>query len=145
MNTNEDEARQLYEAGLRDRIACRLLEETGRAPHETLGFLAQQACEKFLKSRLVLAGVPPGRTHDLEFLAGQICTAGIDLPISIDDLRLLNPYAVAFRYEPSPGRWIDERLALELVEALRVITEGALRQVGEDASMWGRQAGDHID
>lgn len=65
MSGSLEEARQLFKAGERDRMSFQLLEQTGRAPHETLGFLAQQACEKFLKSMMVLSAINVTRTHDL--------------------------------------------------------------------------------
>ncbi|WP_366929729.1 HEPN domain-containing protein [uncultured Thiodictyon sp.] len=40
-------------------------------PHETLGFLAQQACEKLIKAVLVRHGARVERTHDLERLFDQ--------------------------------------------------------------------------
>jgi HEPN domain-containing protein len=113
-----EEARQLLDAGRRDRLAFDLLCESGRAPAETVGFLAQQACEKFLKAALVRVGVAPGRTHDLEFLLDLALEAGLDVPVRREDLRRLNPYAVAFRYEPSPGDWIRADQASQLVEPL---------------------------
>lgn len=120
------EASQLLEAGRRDRLSFLLLLESGRAPRETVGFLAQQACEKFLKACLVLAGVAPGRTHDLEFLMDLAVAAGMNLPVEREDLRQLNPYAVAFRYEPSPGEWIRDDQATQLVEALHGMAAAAM-------------------
>ncbi|MBK8129393.1 MAG: HEPN domain-containing protein [bacterium] len=76
MNASLDEARQLFGAGSRDRTSFHLLVESARAPHETVGFLAQQACEKFIKVVLVLHGVPLERTHDLEYLAELATAAG---------------------------------------------------------------------
>jgi hypothetical protein len=44
MSAALDEARQLQRAAIRDKTAFDLLIGTGGAPHETVGFLAQQAC-----------------------------------------------------------------------------------------------------
>nr|VFJ91621.1 MAG: HEPN domain-containing protein [Candidatus Kentron sp. LFY] len=76
MNTMPDEARQLYEAACRDKISFDLLFETGRAPNESMGFFAQQTCEKCIEAVLVLHGVPIDRTHDLEQLR-EIAAVGI--------------------------------------------------------------------
>ena len=57
MNPHKEQAQSLIAAGKRDALAMQLLIETKRAPHETIGFLAQQACEKFIKAMLVLHGV----------------------------------------------------------------------------------------
>lgn len=51
MNPHKEQAEALHQAGKRDLLTLQLLIETGRAPHESIGFHAQQACEKFLKFR----------------------------------------------------------------------------------------------
>ncbi|NVZ08346.1 hypothetical protein HW932_03630 [Allochromatium humboldtianum] len=60
-----EEAKQLITAGERDRISFQLLQQTGQAPHETLGFLAQQACDKFIKAMMVLSSITVVRTRQL--------------------------------------------------------------------------------
>lgn len=54
MSEHIEEARQLLEAALLDDLSFQLLMESGRAPQETMGFLAQQACEKLIKSAMLL-------------------------------------------------------------------------------------------
>lgn len=39
------------------------------------------------------------RTHDLTALGHEIVNDGGSLPVSVDDLRWLNPFAVEFRYD----------------------------------------------
>ncbi len=56
MNAALDEARQLLRAAIRDKTAFDLLIGTGGAPHETVGFLAQQACEKLIKAHWFCTG-----------------------------------------------------------------------------------------
>lgn len=126
MNASLDEARQLFGAGSRDRTSFHLLVETGRAPHETVGFLAQQACEKFIKVGLVLRGVPLERTHDLEYLAELATAAGMALPVTTTLLRQLNPYAVALRYEGSEVVWVTEEQAKQMVDATHHWAEQAI-------------------
>ena len=62
-----------------------------------IGFHAQQAVEKFLKAVLVSRAkiFPP--THDLARLAQTLDATGAALPVTLDALKRLNPYAVAFR------------------------------------------------
>jgi HEPN domain-containing protein len=57
MNVHREQAESLIAAGLRDRLSLRLLRESGEAPPEAMGFHAQQACEKFIKSVLVMHGI----------------------------------------------------------------------------------------
>ena len=47
----------------------------------------------------VSRGVEVRRTHDLAALGAAILTDGGALPVTVDDLRSLNPYAVEFRYD----------------------------------------------
>ena len=77
MNATLDEALQLFGAGNRDRTSFLLLVESGRAPHETVGFLAQQACEKFLKAVLAYRGISPERTHGHEYTVEMATKTGI--------------------------------------------------------------------
>jgi HEPN domain-containing protein len=92
MSANREQASALFAAGNRDRTSFLLLLESGRAPHETMGFLAQQACEKFIKAVLVLNGVQFERTHDLEWLWDRAALSGVAVPIDKAELRSLNPY-----------------------------------------------------
>ena len=106
MNAALDEARQLFRAATRDKTSLELLLGTGRAPHETVGFLAQQACEKRIKAVLVLHGARIERTHDLERLFDLATEQTIRVPIPGNVLRQLNPYAVALRYESTDTIWM---------------------------------------
>jgi HEPN domain-containing protein len=99
MHAHKEQASALLEAGKRDLLALQLLNETSRAPHEIIGFHAQQACEKFIKAVLVLQGVPFDRTHDLILLHGLLEQRQISVPAEKEKLRALNSYAVRFRYE----------------------------------------------
>lgn len=121
------EARQLFEAGTRDRLACGLLIETGRAPPESVGFLAQQACEKLIKTRIVLSGGVVNRTHDLDYLADLAEQRQAAVPADRNLLRQLNPYAVAYRYESGHELSLDAGRILELLDALHQWCESALR------------------
>jgi hypothetical protein len=52
-----------------------------------------------LKAVAVSRGVEVRRTHDLAALGEAIVADGGALPVTVDDLRCLNPYAVEFRYD----------------------------------------------
>ena len=99
---NLEQAAALLEAGKRDLLTLQLLNETGRAPHETIGFHSQQACEKFIKAALVLHGITFDRTHDLIVLYQLLEEQRIGIPADEEKLRALNSYAVQFRYEGCP-------------------------------------------
>jgi len=106
MSAHDEQALSLINAGKRDLLALQLLVETRRAPHETIGFHCQQACEKFLKAVLVLHGLVFDRTHDLVMLYEQLEQQGILIPADKEKLRALNSYAVQFRYEGCPVEMI---------------------------------------
>jgi len=99
MHAHKEQAAALIQAGKRDLLTLQLLNETGRAPHETVGFHAQQACEKFIKAVLVLHGIAFERTHDLIVLHQLLEDHQIEISADKEKLRALNNYARQFRYE----------------------------------------------
>jgi hypothetical protein len=99
MKEHKEQAASLIAAGSRDALSLQLLNQAGCAPHESIGFHAQQACEKFIKARLVLDGIVFERTHDLVVLCTLASRNKIVIPVDLETLRALNSYAVQFRYE----------------------------------------------
>jgi len=65
----------------------------------TICFHAQQAVEKALKAVLASRDIEIGRTHDLNKLAYAITKIPLHLPVNLDELTKLNPYAVTVRYD----------------------------------------------
>jgi HEPN domain-containing protein len=89
-------------------------------PYDTVCFHCQQACEKYLKALLTLAGVHAPRTHDLEEIFHLLPPAARP-KIEVSGLSALNPYAVEVRYaddwrEPQQK---DAARAMEIVTVLR--------------------------
>jgi HEPN domain-containing protein len=78
--------------------------------HDVVCFHAQQAAEKYLKARLVEAGIPFPRTHDLEALLGCVLSAEPAWERIRPDLRSLTSMAVEVRY---PGTNADAEDANE--------------------------------
>ena len=97
------EANTLLRVAARDCKTFELLRDIAEAPLPSVCFHAQQAVEKWLKAVLVSHGVVFQRTHDLEELAGLLAAQGIPLPLPMEELRKLNPFAVTFRYD-DPAR-----------------------------------------
>ncbi|NBC48875.1 MAG: HEPN domain-containing protein [Gammaproteobacteria bacterium] len=126
MSSHSAQARALFDAALRDRLTLRLLRESGQAPEEMMGFHAQQACEKFIKAVLVMHGVVFERTHDLAALAALCDAHGVPAPADRNALRILNNFAVRFRYDTCPAALIDIVATSSLVETL---TEWATREI----------------
>jgi HEPN domain-containing protein len=99
MSPRAEEARRLLRLTLRDQGTFDLLLGLPQAELAALGFHAQHAAVKALKATQVLAGLPLQRTHDLAALAATLIHQGLELPVTVDQLRLLNPFAVEFRYD----------------------------------------------
>lgn len=119
MNEHREQAEALLDAAARDSLTLQLLRESGRAPNESMGFHAQQACEKCIKAVLVSHGIIFDRTHDLVSLAALGAAHAIALPVDDDPLRLLNSYAVKFRYEGCAVAMVDPDAMQSLVDRLR--------------------------
>jgi HEPN domain-containing protein len=80
-----------------DLYACRVLADADDLADGAVGFHAQQAVEKALKTAIVLAEVELPRTHDLEQLREQVEATGAQLPSELAGVDWLTPWAVALR------------------------------------------------
>jgi HEPN domain-containing protein len=76
-----------------------LVGDAAGATDEQVGFHAQQAIEKAIKSVLGRRGVPFRRTHDLEELIELIDRASIPFPADLRASVALTPFAVQYRYD----------------------------------------------
>ena len=99
MTPQLEEALRLLRLARRDRDTFNLLLPLPEAGVAALGFHAQQAAEKALKAVAVLLGLEVLRTHDLAALGQAILDNGMALPLTVDQLRSLNPFAVEYRYD----------------------------------------------
>lgn len=99
MTPLREEALRLLRLARRDCETFDLLLPLQQASLAALGFHAQQAVEKSLKAAAVLAGLEVPRTHDLAALGQALLDTGDSLPLTIDQLRGLNPFAVEYRYD----------------------------------------------
>jgi|GEM_PF-300936 len=66
---------------------------------DILGFHAQQAAEKMLKSTLASQNIDFPFSHRLTDLFDLLKEKGLAVPEDFEELRFLTPFAVAFRYE----------------------------------------------
>ena len=95
-------------------VAFRVLKDAPEADDVVACFHAQQAVEKCLKAVLFENRIEFPPTHDLARLASLLQTHGFSAPRSVDELRRLNPYAVAGRYDEQPrgAAAVDEAAAI---------------------------------
>lgn len=94
-----EEAHRLLRLALRDSDTFELLLPLPKATMAAIGFHAQQAVEKSLKAVCTLHNIEVRRTHDLAALAQTLVADGVKLPVSVDEFRTLNPFAVEYRYD----------------------------------------------
>lgn len=64
-----------------------------------IGFHAQQATEKWLKTLLLTRNVTFNKKHDIDYLIELLENDGLELPIDADSLIALTVYAVPMRYD----------------------------------------------
>lgn len=84
-----------------------------------IGFHAQQAVEKWLKTVMALHDIPQARIHDLGRLLQMLEGAGIELPANADQLDELTIYAVPLRYDDLlDAEPLDRQDTMHLVEVV---------------------------
>ncbi len=71
------------------------------------------------------------RTHDLVKLATLLDQNRIELPISQDRLRMLNPFAVTFRYDDLEIELIEGENVSDLVAEVRQWAEQQVRNAAD--------------
>ena len=94
--------------------------------YDSACFHAQQCIEKYLKARLMEAGIPFPKTHDLTYLLGLLKPVEPLWATLEDQFRILNDYAVEYRY---PGEMADKDTAskaLQLCKHLRTLIRQGL-------------------
>jgi len=94
-----EEANRLLRIARRDLGTAQLLLPLEGASVAAIGFHAQQCTEKALKAVCILLHIEVRRTHDLVALGQVVISEGATLPVSLDELRTLNLFAVEFRYD----------------------------------------------
>jgi HEPN domain-containing protein len=122
------EAEALLHAAAGDWKTVELLLEHDDAPVSSVGFHAQQYLEKVMKAVLVSNAVLFHRTHDLEELADLLERQGIELPLPKDQLRRLNPFAVAIRYEDIELAFTDIDTVGEMMESAQAWLDSQIHE-----------------
>jgi HEPN domain-containing protein len=123
-----EEAQRLLRIARRDQDTLSLLIPLPTASLAALGFHAQQAVEKCLKALCTLLGVEVRRTHDLAALATLLVDHGETSPVTIDQFRELNPFAVEFRYDDE----MTSRLGREELQSIvRTVIDWTARRAND--------------
>ncbi len=108
------------------RTACRELNAAEWPNYDAACFHAQQCAEKYLKARLVEAGLHFPRIHDLEALLNL----ALPLEPAWEGLRVglqqLTDMAVEVRYPGMKAEAVDAALAVSVAEQMRTAARVAL-------------------
>lgn len=89
-------------------------------------FHAQQAIEKAFKAEMTAKDVPFGRSHNLLALAAGLQEGGSETPYLPDEIAVLNPYAVLFRYDDEDIALVSRAEAEVMVRRVVAWDEGVL-------------------
>lgn len=87
--------------------------------YDSACFHAQQCVEKYLKAVLQEAGIPFGKSHNLEALLNLCLRVRAAWGLLRAEVQLLTDYAVAFRYPGPKATKEDARVAVLRVRELR--------------------------
>jgi HEPN domain-containing protein len=115
-----------------DLHACRVLADASDVADGAVGFHAQQAVEKALKTAIVLTEAELPRTHDLERLSEQAAERA-PLPDELAGVDWLTPWAVALRYD-EPATALDRAAAVAAAESACRWAKALLDETARDAS-----------
>ena len=113
-----EQARLLLRKAHDDAVALAKLAPDRDIVEAIVGFHAQQAIEKGLKSVLAAHGVAYRRTHDLVELRNLLIDLGMAIPSDVVESIVYSPYAVELRYEDIPEAGLDRIEAVRLVHSV---------------------------
>jgi HEPN domain-containing protein len=106
-------ARVLCRRAAADLRVARKIAPDPEIDEEAIGFHAQQAVEKALKSALTLEGVDFPKTHDIDFLVKLAEECDTELSADIAGAGWLTPWGTDFRYDDEPLEALDKDRALK--------------------------------
>lgn len=119
--TPHDLAVVMLTKAAQDQAAADHLMNAPKVGEETVGFHLQQAAEKLLKAVLAENDIPYELSHNLLYLLQLLEAGGASPPAEMQELGMLNPFALAFRYDLLPDvSAFDREKAQALVADLRV-------------------------
>ena len=114
MSEGRNTADVLIAKAREDQAAASALADNDEVSDGIVGFHAQQAVEKALKSILSARDVEYEFRHDIAYLCELLSADGLHLPEDVAQADVLTPWAAEFRYEDPPS---DE--ALDRAAAVR--------------------------
>ncbi len=127
MTPKLEEASMMSRLARQDVVAFATLIANADVELRIACFHGQQAVEKFIKAVLVSRGSTFIPTHDLIKLADLLLAANIPLPLGMDELKRLNPYAVVFRYDDRDIDLLTRESAVSIVNAVAAWASGYIQ------------------
>lgn len=127
MTAAHEEAARLLRLARRDALAFKGLLTLPEVDFSVACFHAQQAAEKAIKAVLFDREVEFRRTHDLEELGASLVRHGGELPVSVERLRRLSPYAVEFRYNDEVINTLTASEAEDILGKILIWAEGVVQ------------------
>jgi HEPN domain-containing protein len=118
-----DLARVLLARAEDDETLVRKVSSDADIADAIVGFHAQQAAEKSIKTVLAARGVSFVKSHALGYLIGLVEENDIKGPSELSEADVLSPWAVEFRYEGEEPPALDRPAALALIAELRAWAE----------------------
>ncbi len=88
-------------------------------------FHCQQCAEKYLKARLIEAGITFARTHDLLVLHQLVLLAEPTWQVLQPSLITLNPFAIGYRYPGFTATKADAKAAIKDCKNVRRVIRAA--------------------
>ncbi|MFH1097914.1 MAG: HEPN domain-containing protein [Candidatus Desantisbacteria bacterium] len=123
---HHEQALRLLKKATEDEILLDEVLLSTRISDEIFGFHSQQAVEKLLKAVLSELKIEYRRTHDIHELLCLLIDNGITLPVNIEDIDILSPYAVEWRYDMLPEETespFDRKSIMETIVRVRIWAE----------------------
>ena len=107
-------------------VTCVLLRSRKRGRYDAICFHSQQCVEKYLKARLIEAGIPFPKTHELFLLLTQTMTVEPLWSVLTAQLRALSTWAVLPRYPGVNANAAAARIAVKTCRQFRELARLAL-------------------
>lgn len=118
------EAKALYHVATQDHKAFELLAKAEDISLAMACFHAQQAAEKYIKSTMIAHKITFPFIHNLVELHGICAENHLHIPVAIDRLEELNPFAVKQRYDLPPEVNTDYPSVAAILTELKTWCEG---------------------
>ncbi|MBW1796180.1 MAG: HEPN domain-containing protein [Deltaproteobacteria bacterium] len=96
--------------------------------YEDLCYDAQQAVEKAFKSACIIHEIVFPKTHDIAYLIELLEKGGVEVPINLQNAKILTGYAVETRY-PGDYEPVDEEDIRKAIEIAKEVLKWVKKEI----------------